>query len=133
MAADLLEGAGWSAPSATRDHTTLIGEFGGIPHLVGLAMVGSNDHLVLVAPGALRSSLSDPGDPEAYVSHSVRLSRIRDRLVATRAKVPVIFVEIPAAAVGDFEAFEDYEGEDVVPFCQSFRKALPLASDVLGA
>lgn len=98
--------------------------------MVCLAMEGANDHFVLVVPDALHSSLSDP---EAYVPHSVRLSRVRDRLVATRTKVPVTFVETPAATVGDYEAFEDYQGEEFVPFCQRFLKALPLGSDVLFA
>lgn len=130
MAADLLEEAGWTAASAAHDYTALIGEFGGTPHLVGLAMVGGGDHIVLVPPGALRSTLENADE---YISHSVRLARIRDRLVATRTKVPVIFLEVPPAMVGDFEAFDDYDREDFVPFCSRFRKAMPLASDVLGA
>lgn len=130
MAADLLDKTGWSAANATHDYTALVGEFGGTPHLVGLAMVGGGDHIVLVAPGGLRSTLESADE---YIAHSVRLVRIRDRLVATRTKVPAIFLEVPATMVGDFEAFGDYEREDFVPFCQRLRKAMPLAADVLGA
>lgn len=65
MAADLLEDAGWTTATSGPNYIGLIGAFGGRPHLVGLATVGSGDHIVLVAPGGLRTMLEGSED---YVS-----------------------------------------------------------------
>lgn len=130
MAIDLLKESRWSAATSAHDCIVLIGEFGGAPHLVGLPIVGSGDHIVLLAPGAWRSSWESAHE---YISHSERLACIQGRMVAKRTKVPVIFLGVPSSIGGDSEVFDGYGGGDFAPFGSRFRKAMPLASVVLGA